>query len=91
MQRVHRDIDAILNEIIEEHQAKGFKETVRAKTSSMNRHLIRYSGMGDDRARPETHVMQKAQAEVRKALKGKTKVEEKEFNKLISTTSSQRR
>ncbi|KAG0478388.1 hypothetical protein HPP92_013107 [Vanilla planifolia] len=25
MQRVHRDIDAILNEIIEEHQAKGFK------------------------------------------------------------------
>ncbi|KAG0478393.1 hypothetical protein HPP92_013112 [Vanilla planifolia] len=38
--------------------------------------------MGDDRARPESPFHAKAQAEVRTALKGKTKIKEKDINKL---------
>ncbi|KAG0478440.1 hypothetical protein HPP92_013159 [Vanilla planifolia] len=98
MQRVHRDIDAIFNEIIEEHEAKGLKGVgagddivdVLLKLQSRdirliscrNRHLIRNSEIGDGTARPESPFMQMAQAEVRKALKGKTKIKEKDIIKL---------
>ncbi|KAG0476736.1 hypothetical protein HPP92_013577 [Vanilla planifolia] len=113
MQRVHEDLDAILNEIIEEHEAKGLKGDGEGedlvdvllklqKQGGFDLPLthnnvkavildIFLAGTDTSSATLEwamtelvrnPNVMQKAQAEVRKALKGKTKVEEKDINKL---------